>query len=273
MTWVDSTVEAQTRLSCAKKCVAEASCKSYSHCGLRLCYMSHKDRIIYPSGFEENEDCVYAGMKWETMPACNVSAALFPNDKGTYHCGNDVKMNFRWQPWVISAPFNETEIEYAQSSFRECKTKLLEVVHPANCGGGNIYSKTEVIRAYSTELTWNEAKSFCMNGNGFLYGHFDFTRDQIDLMTAKLESIVPGVDKFWMGASDEGKEGSWRDLHRNFIPHIYMLWGRNEPNGGTSANGFLMEKQDDGLFYGNDVDQDSLRAPFLCQFLLEFLET
>ena len=272
MTWVDSTVDAPTRLTCAKKCVADSTCKSYTLCGERICYLSHKDRVTYPKGFENNAECVYGGMKWETMPACNTSNTLFPDEKDTYDCENRARLRFRWQNWNISAPFNETGTEWAQTSFRECKNKLLQVVHPANCRDGDVFSKTEVIRAYSTELTWNEAKSFCEDQNGYLYGQFDGTRDQIDKMIAKLESIVPGVDKFWVGAHNNKKDRTWRDLDGTFIYSSQLFWAQNEPNGGTSANGLLMEKHDDGLFYGNDVNQDSVRAPFLCQFLFHVLE-
>ncbi len=162
------TVKAATRLSCAKLCVAESFCRSYTYCGEKLCHLSKRETHMTAHRLVEDADCVYCGMKTDTIPACNASSTLLSQHSESYHCGNSLRLRLAWQNWQISAPFNETATEWAQVSHRECVNKLQVVYPPSNCAGDTITSKVEIIRAYNTELTWNEAGDFCGEKNGRL---------------------------------------------------------------------------------------------------------
>ncbi len=72
--------------------------------------------------------------------------------------------------------------------------------------------------------------------------------------------------------SDEKAEGAWRDMHGTFLTN-FLFWGESEPNGGVESNALLMEKAGDGLFYANDVVQDSVQAPFFYNILLHASES
>ena len=218
----------------------------------------------------EDVECVCCGMKLDTLPACNASSSLIDPDEKTWatHCGNKMRMRFSWDTWHTSAPFNETATEWAQVSHRECLNKQNSVAHPSNCQGDTITSKTEIIRTYDLELTWNEASDFCGERNGLLFGAVDGTRDQIDLLVSKLVAFLPTVSRFWIGVTDEEREGSWRDMQRAFVARS-LLWHETQPDGGVESNAVLMERAGDGLFYANDVVQDSVQAPFFCNIILD----
>lgn len=94
-----------------------------------------------------------------------------------------------------------------------------------NSGGSTYY-------LFEDALAWKDARERCANAYGG--GHL------VTIESAAENEIVASLARqgnqnaYWIGASDEDNEGSWRWVTGKAVEPI--AWGNTEPNGGTAEN-------------------------------------
>ena len=88
-----------------------------------------------------------------------------------------------------------------------------------------------IYEIYSAGISWTEAKQYCENRRG---GHLMTVNNsgEHDFIKSQLKNT--GVTRYYIGGTDEEKEGEWRWVTGE--PFTYTCWGEGEPNGGRNQN-------------------------------------
>ncbi|GFN79590.1 C-type mannose receptor 2 [Plakobranchus ocellatus] len=107
-----------------------------------------------------------------------------------------------------------------------CERKPTCRVVDGTCPAGWVKSPTSCIKLYNDERLWQDARTACQQDGG------DLVKVQDDCMSKSIEEQIksrPADDNFWIGLSDQIKEGTWRWLDDDEAV-IYKNWAPGQPN-------------------------------------------
>nr|ADG85658.1 lectin E [Penaeus japonicus] len=108
-------------------------------------------------------------------------------------------------------------------------------------------SRCIFLDAYVT-YTWQDAVDLCKSHGGQLLVIedcetfalvYDFIRSQ----------EVTKAKHYWLGATDEVNEGTWKFVNNRAVPMGVPFWGAKEPNSGTSANCAILHGSNNHYWY------------------------
>ena len=63
-------IQVSSRIECSQRCVIEPECKSINFCYRRICQLNIEDRFSKRGILEQNDTCLYVGMKQKYVPQC-----------------------------------------------------------------------------------------------------------------------------------------------------------------------------------------------------------
>ena len=63
-------IQVSSRIECSQRCVIEPECKSINICYRRICQLNIEDRFSKGGQLEQNDTCLYVGMKQKYVPQC-----------------------------------------------------------------------------------------------------------------------------------------------------------------------------------------------------------
>ena len=63
-------IQVSSRIECSQRCVIKGECKSINICYRRICQLNIEDRFSKGGKLEQNDTCLYVGMKQKYVPQC-----------------------------------------------------------------------------------------------------------------------------------------------------------------------------------------------------------
>ena len=132
-----------------------------------------------------------------------------------------------WGPWEADADSVKRDPHNYKSEF-----KRICVIGPnggvSECEG--TFRKTEQFRLSETAESYHDAKVFCANNGGQLFGYVDGTEEKINLL-----SNIIDWPSFWLGIEFDDLHNVWRNLKGEDVSEL-ISW--NDPDCASSCNDF-----------------------------------
>ena len=117
------------------------------------------------------------------------------------------------------------------------------------------------------KLTWHEAKKACAKRGGHLVTVAN--QEENDFLASLVSEItIPPGGSFWLGCTDEAREGDWRWVDGSKVK--YGAWYPGEPNNGGGGGGtenFAGTRFLKGVSDWNDIPADNGdNAGYICEW-------
>ena len=155
-----------------------------------------------------------------------------------------------WGPWEIEAnSIEENAQSYKMQLSRTCISG--PIGGDLECEGSS--RKNEHFTFSQTAETYNDAKSFCKNNGGQLFGNIDGSIEQLDLIYSIL-----GSQSFWFGIEFDEHNNVWRNLKGEDVTEL-VSWG--DPDFENSDNNHKVYLKGKQAFRSSDSNE---KYEFVC---------
>ena len=101
--------------------------------------------------------------------------------------------------------------------------------------------------AYVT-YTWQDTVDLCKTHSGEILMIEDCETFALVYDYIKSKDVTQGKH-FWLGATDEVEEGTWKFVNNRAVPQGVPFWGKGEPNSGNTHNCAIMHASYNHYWY------------------------
>ena len=161
----------------------------------------------------------------------------------------------------------QTDLTKLKSESLSTMTSITPFLHAHSCAAGWRRFSGHCYRVVERSKTWDEASAFCREKNSYL---FEITTDEEFSFVEPLfgHYLVDHKWRFWIGASDRNREGTFVYEHSNLqVPQKY--WEEGEPNNKDGdENCAVVWRRKGNLVRLNDVPCNE-KYYFVCEMTAE----
>ncbi|XP_076028269.1 perlucin-like protein isoform X2 [Oratosquilla oratoria] len=162
-----------------------------------------------------------------------------------------------WKLLLLAATLSSVQSQSKYCGNEKCPTFYKQVGR--NC----VYISTK------TKLNWQEARETCHSIDGELLTLPD--ANSLREITLHLQVLGVFGNKFWIGANDKEREGSWRWIKdQSDVPMGTPFWGYKQGSPGHQPQG--KDKQNCGILddgFGGEMNDRECHAEFffICEYV------
>ncbi len=128
-----------------------------------------------------------------------------------------------------------------------------------------VYFEDHAYKFFAEVLTWHRAKQRCEEMGGHLAVISSAKEDRYIAQMAKKKIKSPNkMDGFWLGATDEVKEGNWKWIDGSELE--YTNWGDGQPNNKGGQEHYLLYWLHGEKWSDQPDKSEQHKAFFICEW-------
>ena len=220
----------ERKTKCSAACSKKEDCLSFTFCGNRTCYLNNQDVFSTGSGagiLEDDEMCIYFGMKRESVPICHDNG-VFADIRSDHSSGackiTQKRVDHEWGDWKDDD--FETEKEWKKIRRRDLIT---QAAHGGVDGDLDSEEITLWVLLVKEKMTWIEAKNNCDALGGKLFWNLNVRWTKVRSLWTQL-----GEEDYWIGIHTDDHI-VWKNVHNEVMQDSLLNWRSGEPDNNQDS--------------------------------------
>ena len=220
----------ERKTKCSAACSKKEDCLSFTFCGNRTCYLNNQDVFSTGSGagiLEDDEMCIYFGMKRESVPICHDNG-VFADIRSDHSSGackiTQKRVDHEWGDWKDDD--FETEKEWKKIRRR---VLITQAAHGGVDGDLDSEEITLCVLLVKEKMTWVRARDNCTAKGGNLFWNLDGTQDQLRSFWTRL-----GEEDYWIGIHTDDHT-VWKNVDNEVVQSSLLNWRYGEPDNNQNS--------------------------------------